>query len=305
MALSDNLRGAALMCAAMVAFTLNDTLMKSVTAGLPVIEAIAMRGTLTTLALALIGWRTGGLRLGWPAADRPWLAARAFGEVTSTFTFLLALPHMPIANLSAIMQCLPLAVTLAAALLLGDRIGWRRLTAILVGFAGVLLIVRPGTEGFDRWSVLGLVSVGCVVIRDLATRRISRAVPSATVAFLAALSVTLVAGLALPFTDRTAVDAQQAARILGAATCLIAGYLTVIMAMRVGDIAVVAPFRYVSLVAAMLLGWLAFGQFPDHLTLLGSAVVVATGIYTFHREHRLSRADAGAAPKAAAATGAE
>lgn len=277
------------MSVAMIAFTVNDACMKAATVDLPVFQAIVMRGVLTTLALGAIGLGTGALKVAVARADRRWIAFRTFGEVAGTFTFLLALKHMPIANLSAILQCLPLAVTLAAAVILREKVGWRRMSAIVIGFIGVMLIVRPGTEGFDRWSLLGLLSVGCVVIRDLATRRLSANMPSVAVAFLAAVAVTGGAALVLPFTEITAVSARHAAQITGAAAFLIVGYLAVVMAMRVGDISLVAPFRYTSLVAAILLGWGAFGQFPDVWTLTGSGIVVATGIYTFWRERRLAR----------------
>jgi drug/metabolite transporter (DMT)-like permease len=289
MALSDNLRGSLLMVVAMIAFTVNDACMKAVTADFPSFEAIAIRGTLTTLALCVIALRNGAFRLPVPKPDRRWISWRVTMEVASTLTFILALKHMPLANLSAILQFLPLGVTLAAALVLGDKIGWRRMSAITIGFLGVMLIIRPGGDGFDRWSVLGIISMLCVIVRDLSTRRISREVPSTLVAVLAALSVTVSAIVFLPFTEFAIPTVRQALLTLMAATFLIVGYLTVISAMRVGDIAVVAPFRYTSLVAAIILGWVAFGQFPDNYTLIGSAIVVATGIYTFQRERRLSR----------------
>lgn len=289
MVISDNLRGSGLMMAAMIAFTVNDACMKAVTEELPIFQAIFLRGLLTLIALGAMGlvmrapiWRL-------PRGDRIWMGLRTVGEVGGTFTFLWALKHMPLANLSAILQSLPLAVTLAGAVLLREPVGWRRMTAILIGFIGVLLIVRPGTDGFDHWSIVGLVSVSFVVLRDLATRRISSAVPSVSVAFLAAFSVTFGAGLILPFTEITAVTAYHGVQIVAASMFLIVGYLTVVMAMRVGDIAVIAPFRYTSLVAAILLGWGAFGQFPDNWTLIGAAIVVATGIYTFYRERALGR----------------
>lgn len=282
------------MTAAMVAFTVNDTCMKAVTTDFPVFEAMALRGGLTLTALALIGLATGSLRFPRQPADRLWLALRTVGEVVSTFTFLIALKHMQIANLSAILQCLPLAVTLTAALVFGEKVGWRRSVAILIGFVGVMLIVRPGTDGFDRWSVLGLVSVAFVVLRDLSTRRISHEVPSATVAFLASSSVAVAAALTLPFSEVAVPSTDQLLTIAAAATCLIGGYLTVVMAMRTGEISIVAPFRYASLVAAILLGWAVFHQFPDRLTLVGSAIVVATGVYTFYRERKLARAAAAA-----------
>lgn len=284
--LSDNARGALWMTIAMAAFTLNDTCMKAVTAVLPLYEAIALRGLLTTLAIAAIGWRAGTLMLQVAAEDRVWLILRTLGEIGGTVTFLTALRHMPLANLSAILQSLPLAVTLAAALLLREAVGWRRLLAIVIGFCGVLLIIRPGTEGFDRWSILGVVSVGFVVLRDLATRRLSSELTSVTVAFSAAAAVTVMALIVLPFSGWVTPAPREAALILGASAFLVTGYILIVMAMRTGEIGHVAPFRYTSLIFALVLGLAIFGQFPDRLTLLGGAIVIVTGIYTFHRERR-------------------
>lgn len=287
--MSENLRGSLMMIAAMAAFTANDTCMKAITETVPLFQAIVLRGALTMLALALIAPRLGGLRLRFSRGDTHAIGWRTLGEVAGTVTFLLALRHMPLANLSAIMQSLPLAVTLAAALVFRQTFGWRRMGAILVGFVGVLLIVRPGTEGFDRWSVLGLASVGFVVLRDLATRTLSREVPSVAVAFVSALAVTLMGLVVVPFDGWIAPSPATVGLVALAAVFLVMGYLFVVMATRVGDVGVVAPFRYTALVFALILGWLAFGQFPDGLTLIGSAIVVATGIYAFHRERRLAR----------------
>ncbi len=287
--LSDNMRGSFLMVVAMAAFTFNDACMKALSTDLPLFQAIFLRGVLTVAGLALIAVWTGGIRLRMPAQDGRMLGWRSFAEVGSTVTFLTALQHMPLANLSAIMQSLPLAVTLAAAVFLRSPIGWRRLVAIGVGFLGVMLIVRPGTDGFDRWAVLGIVSVALVVVRDLTTRQLSADVPSSSVALLAAVSVTVMAGLAMPFEGWQPVTPAAAAKIAGAGAFLIAGYLTIIMATRVGDVGIVAPFRYTALVVALVVGWFAFGQWPDGWTLAGAGIVIATGIYTFHRERSLAR----------------
>jgi drug/metabolite transporter (DMT)-like permease len=286
MTLSENARGALWMSIAMSAFTINDTCMKAVSATLPLYEAIALRGLLTTIAIVAIGWRAGTLLLRVAPEDRFWLFLRTLGEIGGTVTFLTALRHMPLANLSAILQSLPLAVTLAAAFLLREPVGWRRLLAICIGFCGVMLIIRPGTEGFDRWSVLCLVSVALVVLRDLATRRLSSDLTSVTVAFSAAAAVTVMGFAVLPFSGWVTPGPREAALIAGASAFLVTGYILIVMAMRSGDIGYVAPFRYTSLIFAVVLGWLIFGQFPDRLTLLGGAIVIATGIYTFHRERK-------------------
>lgn len=286
---SGNLRGALFMTLAMAAFAINDSCMKAITADMPLAQAIFLRGLLASTALAFIGMRQGRLRLRFGVDDRLRLGLRSLGEVAATLTFLSALRHMPLANLSAIMQALPLAVTLSAALVMREAVGWRRMAAIGVGFCGVLLIVRPGTDGFNGWSLIALASVAFVVVRDLSTRRLSPDVSSVSVAFLAAVSVTASAVLLLPFSHWTAVDPARAMLIAGAATFLIAGYLLIVMAMRVGDISLVAPFRYTALLFSIALGVVLFNELPDALGLAGAAVIVATGMYTFHRERKLGR----------------
>ena len=288
MAFSDNSRGILLMCASMLAFTLNDTFIKAVTeGGMPLFQAILLRGLVSTAGLFLIALRTsGGLRLLPQGRDRTLLGWRTVGEVTATVAFLIALTHMPLANLSAIMQSLPLAVTLTAALLLKTPIGWRRLTAIAVGFVGVMLIIRPGAADFDRWSVLGLASVACVVLRDLTTRGFSNDLPSTTGAIWASSAVTAMGALGVAYTGWQPVSLTAVAETSAAAGFLIVGYLCAIMVMRVGDLSVVAPFRYTSLLFAILLGWARFGTLPDSMTLIGGAIVVASGIYMLVRERK-------------------
>ncbi len=286
---SDNMRGALLMAAAMAAFTVNDTFMKLVTADVPLFQAILLRGLTTLVLLLVVARYLGGLKLRLGRRDAVIVAIRSLGEVAGTATFLTALQHMPLANLSAIMQSLPLAVTLVAALVLKERVGWRRMAAIVVGFAGVMLIVRPGPEGFDFWALIGIASVACVVVRDLSTRQLSSAVPSVTVAFYSAVAVTLMGAVVVPIQGWKPLDIPAAMTIFGAAAFLIVGYITSVMTMRVGDIAVVAPFRYTALIFALGLGWLFFGEFPDALTLAGAAIIIATGVYTFYRERRLNR----------------
>jgi drug/metabolite transporter (DMT)-like permease len=289
MQISDNTRGALYMCIAMAAFTINDASIKAATGVMPLFQAITLRGILTVIGLGAVAMSTGRLWRPLNRHDAIALGVRSVAEVGGTVLFLAALVHMPLANISAILQSLPLAVTLTAALVFGDKIGWRRMLAIVAGFIGVLIIIRPGGDGFDRWSLMAVASVVCVVVRDLATRRLSRAVPSVTVAVCAAVSVTcmgLVGSLAQPW---VAVGAYGATAIIAAASALIIGYMFVVMVMRVGEISFVAPFRYVSLLVAITLGWLVFGTFPDFYTLVGSAIVVASGIFAFMRERKLGR----------------
>jgi drug/metabolite transporter (DMT)-like permease len=287
MALSDNSRGILLMCASMLAFTLNDTFMKAVTASMPLFQAILLRGLVSTLGLFLIASRTpGGLQLLPGGKDRKLLGWRTVGEIGSTLAFLAALTHMPLANLSAIMQSLPLAVTLLAALILRTPIGTHRFMAILIGFAGVMLIIRPGAADFDRWSMVGLASVAGVVVRDLTTRGFSSSLPSTTGAIWASVAVTVMGGMGVAAEGWQAVPLTAIGETSAAAGFLIIGYLCAIKVMRVGDLSVVAPFRYTSLLFAILLGWLRFGTLPDQMTLIGGAIVVASGVYMLVRERK-------------------
>ncbi len=287
MQLSDNARGAVYMMVAMAAFTLNDTAMKALTQDVPLFQAIAMRGALMLAGLILLAKLMGQWKPALPRRDGVIIGVRCIAEIVSTVLFLAALMHMPLANLSAIMQALPLAVTLAAALVFKERIGWRRLTAILIGFIGVLIVIRPGPDGFDIWSLMGLLSVVFVVVRDLSTRSVSQAVPSVMVAVWSSVAVTAAAALASVVQGWQPLTAGQGVLVVAASMALVVGYLFAVMVMRVGDISFVAPFRYTALIWAILLGWLVFGALPDPLTLMGAGLVVATGIFTLWRERKV------------------
>jgi len=185
---------------------------------------------------------------------------------------------------------MPLVVTLASAVVFKEPLGWRRLTAIGIGFFGVMLIVRPGTEGFNIYSVYALASVAAVTVRDLASRRLSRDVPSLAVAWITATGVGVMGLLGVPFTDWVAVEMRVLGWLAGASVFVIAGYLCSVMAMRVGEIGFIAPFRYSSLIAALILGFLVFDEWPRIVTLVGAFIVVATGVFTLYREQRVLRA---------------
>lgn len=285
---SDNLRGTMLMVLSMAAFTCNDAVMKAVTQTLPLYESVALRGmAVLALMVAAALVQGDGLRLTVPRRDVAALVIRTAADIVSTLLYLLALRQMALADLSAIMQALPLAVTLAAALFFRERLGWRRLSAIGVGFLGVLLILRPGTGAFDTWSAVALLSMLLIVVRDIATRYFSRQVGSGTIAFHAALAVMLSGFVLGAGEDWRMPDLPEAALLLLSAGFLTVGYLTAVATMRVGEISFVAPFRYTSLVWAILLGLALFGEWPDGWTWAGSALVVGAGLYAILRERQL------------------
>ncbi len=293
---AGNVKGSGLMILSALAYTLNDTAIKLIGEAMTLGQMLFLRGIVMTLMmLAATRW-IGRIRLDLPARDWGLILLRSFADLAATFFFITALLNMPIANITAILQALPLTVALAAALFLGEPLGWRRLAAILTGFAGVMLIVRPGTEGFDIWSLWALGAVGFITLRDLATRPLSAATPTATVAFAGTVVVMLGGGVALLFEPWVALDARGLGLIGLTALFMTVAFLTSVATMRFGEIGVVSQFRYTGLVWALLLGLLVFGEWPDELTLLGAGIVVATGLFTLYRERRLAAKAAGAGP---------
>jgi S-adenosylmethionine uptake transporter len=290
--LSDNTRGAILMMVSMAAFTFGDTCMKVASTTLPLSQLLVLRGFFASIVIFLIARRMGALRFDLPARDWRLIALRSLAEVGAAWFFLTALFNMPIANVNALLQMMPLTVTLASAIFFKEPVGWRRWVAIAIGFCGMLLIVRPGTEGFNEYSVFALISVVCVTVRDLATRRMSKDVPSLTVTLSASVVVLVFAGFLSLSEDWQPLDTGLWLLVGAMSVLIIAGYLFSVLAMRTGEVSVVSPFRYTGLIWALVLGWLVFGEWPVPLTFLGAGIIIATGIFTLLREAQIRRSQA-------------
>lgn len=278
-----NLAGILAMLVSMVTFTANDTCIKLLNAQLPLGEIIFLRNSIATLIILAFAVAFGGLTL---PKDAPWrqLSWRMSAEVLSTLFFLSALVRMPIADATAIAQCTPLVMTAAAAILLKEPVGWRRWLAAIVGFLGVMLIVKPGAGTFSPEALLILIAVALVVGRDLITRAIHGSVPTLTLALMSAASV-IPAGLALrPFETWGWPGTHEWALALTAGLFLTGGYAFIVVAMRAGDVAIIAPFRYAVILFGLISGYAVWGQTPDAVQMLGIAILTAAGIYTFHRE---------------------
>lgn len=277
------------MMVAMSGFTLNDAISKFSSESMNMAQVMLIRGAFASLFIGLLAWQRGALAL--PGSMlQPMVAVRVAGEAGATVSFLIALAHLPIANVSAVLQALPLAVTMGAALVFNEGVGWRRWLAIAVGFAGVLIIVRPGLEGFSIYSLLALACVACCAVRDLATTRIPQAVPTLLVSTATALAMTVLgAALLPPMGGWTPMTGKSTALLALAAVLVVIGYQFIIMAMRVGDISFVAPFRYTALLWSILLGLFIFGDVPDLPMILGATVIVGSGLYTLYRERIVGR----------------
>lgn len=284
MNVSDNMRGAFFMMLTMVCFSLGDACTKIVLKSLPLLHFIFIRGCFCVLFIGLVAWAMGALKFDLSRRDWGLLTLRSVAEAGATFFFLSALRTMDLANATAVLQFLPLSLALAAALFFREPLGWRRMAAILIGFFGMLLIVRPGTESFEPESLFALGSVFCVTIRDLSARRLSKEVPPLMGALTMATAVATLSCYFALITPWQGIALQNLAFTAFSAACLSTGYLLLVLAMRFGEIAFVAPFRYTGLVFALIFGLLFFGDFPDGLTLIGAAIVVSTGIFTLYRE---------------------
>ncbi len=283
----DNLRGAALMTLAMLGFAIEDMFVKLLAGALPtwqIIGALGLGGGLAFAAMTLLR--------GQPLWMRGYLSGpmllRSLGELVGTIGFVSAIVLTPISSASAILQATPLAVTLGAALFLAEPVGWRRWSAILVGFVGVLLIIRPGMEAFDPLSLFAVMGVVGLAVRDLATRRVSPAISSFQVSFLAFLTLLPAAWFMSLFSPQATVlpSLHQWGLIAGAVLLGVAAYYAIVAAMRVGDVSFVTPFRYSRLIFALIVGVVVFGESPDLPMLIGSAIIVASGIYTVWRERK-------------------
>lgn len=286
---STNLRAIAAMIASQASFIVNDTLIKMATRDLPGGQAIFLRGTMAFLMAVTAAYAL-GLLGPWPERrEIPRIALRNIGEIGSTFFYLFALFNMPIADATAILQFLPLAIMGAAALFLGEPVGWRRWTATAVGFIGVLIIIRPGTSAFTNWSLVALLGVAFSALRDLSTRGISKRFPTIFLVVLSAATVTLAAA-AFSLVETWVWPKPASLLILAAAAVfLIGGYYFIVDAMRHGEVAVVAPFRYSVIIWAIIAGLIVFGEKPDIMALVGTLIVCSAGLYSFLRERKLQR----------------
>jgi len=286
----DNLRGALIMVLSMLGFAIEDMFIKLIGTDIPIGQIIFMLGTGGALCYGAMVVMKGEPLMDRAMLTRP-ILLRALGEIVGTLGFVSAIVLTPISSASAILQATPLVVTLGAALFLGDPVGWRRWSAILVGMFGVLLVIRPGMESFQILSLLAVLGVLGLSLRDLATRRVPKSTSSFQLSFLAFLalvpaSLVFMLGTGTAFVAMTGV---QWVFMVSALTFGMVAYYGIVAAMRIGEISFVTPFRYSRLLFAMVVGITVFQERPDMLTYVGATIIVASGIYTVWRERKVKQ----------------
>ncbi len=282
---SANRRGIIAMCTAMACFNANDTLVKLVAGDLPAGQIIAIRGLFA--AVLVYGWLVAGGHSGEiRKALSPLVAVRAGLEANVAFLFISALAFIPIADITAIFLLTPLLITALSGPILKEQVGWRRWSAVAAGFAGMLLVVKPGGAGFvaGAATLMALGSVALCAARDLVTRFIDHRVPTIVVTFTTCVAVGLFGAAMIPFQGWVPPTTSQILLLFAASTVLVVGNHAMILAFRGVEVSLVSPFRYSVMVWAIASGILVFGEWPDWASWVGIGLIVGAGLYTLHRE---------------------
>lgn len=275
---SANLRGAAFMVASMAGFAVEDVFLKAAAARVPLGQVLVLFGLAGVAFFATLARRQGARAFPAALASRGMLVRSGF-EVAGRLFYALAIALTPLSSASAILQATPLVVVAGAALLFGERVSALRWAAIAAGFAGVMMILRPGLEGFSALSLLAVAGMAGFAGRDLATRAAPPSLSNAQLGVAGFVMLALAGAVMLPFQGGPAAMGPAALVFtLGATVFGIAGYHFLTIAMRTGAVGAVTPFRYTRLVFALILGALVFGERPDAATLAGAGVVVLAGL---------------------------
>ncbi len=293
----DNIRGAAFMVFAMFCFAVEDALIKGLAGAIPagqVLGIICLGGFLAFLAWSAFRRE----RLWQPAYLDPKVIIRSLCEVVGSCFFVSALALIPLTTASAVIQATPLVVAMGAALFLGQGIGWRRWIAIIIGFIGVLIIIRPGMEGFVPATLLAVGGMLGLAARDLVTRSLTVELTGPQLG-IHAFGLVAPAAFVLVLLQGQAIVAPTPPQwaLLGAGVAIgMLAYLAIIAATRKGNAGIISSFRYSRMVFALIVGYIAFTEIPDAATIIGASIIIASGIYTLWRETRLRRASLASQP---------
>lgn len=282
-AASTNLRGIAIMLLARILFAISDTFTKLATETLPGTEVVTIRNTVALPVVIIMAWRLGAFRH-WIAVTDRLVLSRSLLDGIGTIAFVIALPHVMIAQSTVILLTVPIILVALSAMLYREEVGWRRWTAILMGFLGVFLVAGPLGGAPNSFLIITQMAAIAWAFRDLFTSRISARFPSVMVSLLATLTVALI-GLPGAFAgDWRGVTATEALYLLAAGSFVATANFSYISALRTGAVAVVAPFRYTAALWAAVAGFLVWGDVPDAWGLIGTLLIIGSGLYTFYRE---------------------
>lgn len=280
---SGNRRGIISMSLAIVLFVMNEAMCKLVAATIPTSQIMAVRGFMSMVLIFALVWGLGLIRQLTQAFERRVLM-RATADLFGSYLYMFALFKMPIANMMAINMASPLLMTATVAIVLHETVGWRRWSAVVVGFVGVLLVVQPRAENFNYYSLFGIGAVCFLVMRDLVTRRIDPAISGWIITLTNAAMMTVATALLVVIEGWVPMGWYETGMLAVTAVFITAGYQLVVDAFRHAEVSVIVPLRYVGLLWALLLGFLIWGDVPNLLAAGGIVLIVASGLYVLHRE---------------------
>jgi drug/metabolite transporter (DMT)-like permease len=279
----------ALVVGAAACFSTLDAIIKSLAASYPIALLVFARWAVQTLAL--VAWLGPQMR-GKLFATRHLRVqlVRGVALIGSSILFMTALKYLPLAEATALNYSTPVMVTILAAMFLQEKLTRASLTFVAAGVVGVLMIVRPGTSVFQAAALLAIGSAVCYSVYQVLTRTVARDDPRVSL-FYPALVGTLIASLALPLIAMPHdVAWTDMARLVAGALVGTCGHFMFVLAFRRGVVSALTPFTYFQIVFATLIGWLAFGSFPDAFALSGMAVIALSGLFiTLRRQQRRAR----------------
>jgi len=271
------------MTVAMLGYVVNDAFVKKTVEDLALFQAVFIRGLMLVALISLIARVRGDHRRIRMLRDRR-VGARIGLEAVGTCFFLLGLSNLALADMTAVLQLVPLAITFAAARLLREQVDWIRVATVLAGFVGVLFVIKPGSEGSSPWFLAAFAVVVIVTIRELVTKKISPEIPSLVIALGTGLVITAMGGVVSIFEGWESIETKHLIYLATASGFLSVGYIASVNAVRIGDMSFTAPFRYSILLFAIILQIIVFGDVPDALSLIGSGIVGAAGLFSLTRE---------------------
>ena len=273
------------MTLSMGGFAIEDVFLKILSERIPVSQILIYVGSLAVFSLGILSKIKKIPILRYDVYSNRLFVIRAISDMIGAILMVTAISLMPLSTVSSILQTLPLLITFGAVLIFREKVGWRRWSAVFIGFVGVILILKPGLGDFQISSFVALLAVSFLALRDLVTRKINKDIHSITIA-LYAFILTVVGGIiSIPlFGQFVTLTLTQWFVVIAITLFGVFSYLMLVLATRSGDISVISPFRYTRLVFALILAMIILNERPDILTLLGAAIIVASGYYTIRRE---------------------
>ena len=273
------------MILSMGGFAIEDVFLKILSERIPVSQILIYVGSLAVFSLGILSKIKKIPILRYDVYSNRLFVIRAISDMIGAILMVTAISLMPLSTVSSILQTLPLLITFGAVLIFKEKVGWRRWSAVFIGFVGVILILKPGLGDFQISSFVALLAVSFLALRDLVTRKINKDIHSITIA-LYAFILTVVGGIiSIPlFGQFVTLTLTQWFVVFAITLFGVFSYLMLVLATRSGDISVISPFRYTRLVFALILAMIILNERPDILTLLGAAIIVASGYYTIRRE---------------------